>query len=292
VRELDVPAYLAHLGLSEPGPPSVSGLTALHRAQVERVPYENIDIQLGRPSTVDPIESAERIIRQRRGGYCFHLNGAFAELLRLIGYDVRWHLGGVQGLAVSAPVGATGNHLALTVHGLPTAECPDGVWMVDAGLGDGPYEPMPLRTGRYHQGPFTYGLRPSDVVPGGWRFDHDTTGSFVGMDFSLAETGPADFAAEHEWLSTSPESGFRRVLAVYRRDADGVDVLRGCVHLRIDGSGRRERAVDAPDEWYAALAEVFGLALTDVSPAEREDLWHRVRAAHQGWLTANANTTS
>jgi arylamine N-acetyltransferase len=193
---------------------------------------------------------------------------------------------------VPAPVGASGNHLALTVHGLPTPECPEGVWMVDVGLGDGPYEPIPLRSGRHRQGPFTYGLRPSDVVPGGWRFDHDPAGSFIGMDFGLAEAAPADFAAEHEWLSTSPDSSFRRVLAVYRRDAEGFDLLRGCVLIRVDGAGRRRRPIEGPQEWYGVLSEVFGLALADVSTVERERLWRRVRAAHQSWQPVDAPTAS
>jgi N-hydroxyarylamine O-acetyltransferase len=284
VAELDLDHYLARLGLRHPGPPSVAGLFALHRAHVARVPYENIEIQLGRATTVDAHEAAARILDQHRGGYCFHINGAFALLLEATGYDVRRHVGGVQSHDEPAPVGATGNHLALTVHGLPDPACPDGVWLADAGLGDGPFEPVPLRPGRYRQGPFVYGVRPSDAVPGGWRFDHDATGSFAGMDFGPAEAVLGDFAAEHERLSTSPDSSFLRVLAIYRRDADGVDFLRGCVLARTDAAGRREKELETPGEWYAALADVFGLPLADVSSVERAALWARVRAAHDAWL--------
>jgi len=286
VPDLDVTGYLARLALPNPGPPTVDGLFALHRAQVEQIPYENVEIQLGRPTTVDPHEAAERIVRRRRGGYCFHVNGAFSLLLRALGYDVRWHVGGVQGHDDPAPVGATGNHLALTVHGLPDPACPEGVWLVDAGLGDGPHEPMPLRPGTYRQGPFAYGVRRSDIVPDGWRFDHDPTGSFTGMDFGLTAAEPADFAAEHEWLSTSPDSSFVRVLAVYRRDHDGVDLLRGCMLIRIDDEGRRQHELDTATEWYDVLDVLFGLPLDDVSTAERHRLWRRVRAAHRAWQTA------
>ena len=109
-----------------------------------------------------------------RGGYCFHLNGAFSALLGSLGFDVTRHVGGVQRAADPAPVGAVGNHMALTVR---TA---DGPWLVDVGLADGPHEPLPLRAGRYRQGPFEYGLAPSAVVPGGWRFEHDPAGAFPG----------------------------------------------------------------------------------------------------------------
>src|SRR5918999_6248679 len=117
---LDVGGYLARLGVSEHGTPSVEGLHVLHRAQVERIPYEAIEIQLGRPTTVDPYDSAERILARHRGGYCYHLNGAFSLLLDALRYDVVWHRAGVQNWSDAAPVGAVrANHLALTVHGLP-----------------------------------------------------------------------------------------------------------------------------------------------------------------------------
>src|SRR5689334_23266640 len=79
---IDIPGYLRRLRLGhlEGRAPSVEGLHLLHRAHAELVPYENVEIWLGRPTTVDPAESVSRILRGR-GGYCFHLNGAFSALL-------------------------------------------------------------------------------------------------------------------------------------------------------------------------------------------------------------------
>ena len=282
VSALDVSAYLARLGVDHTGPPSVAGLRALHRAHVERVPYENLEIQLGRPTSVDPYESAARI-RRGRGGYCYHLNGAFAVLLSHLGYRVSWHVGGVQRRDQAAPVGATGNHLALTVRGLPAPECPDGVWLVDVGLGDGPYEPLPLRPGTYRQGPFVYRLAWSRVVPGGWRLEHDPAGSFAGLDVAPAAVGPARFAAMHRYLSTSPDSPFVRVATAQLRRAEEVSVLRGCVFTRTGWRGRQEREITTMAEWYGLLADEFGLLLDDLDAAARESLWRRVRTAHQRW---------
>lgn len=282
VAEVDVAAYLRRLHLGDPGPPSVAALFALHRAHVERVPYENLEIQLGRPTTVDPYESVARVLRGR-GGYCYHLNGAFAALLLALGFEVRWHVAGVQGHDERQPPGASANHLALTVHGLPALVCPDGVWMVDAGLGDCLHEPVPLRPGQYRQGPFSYQLARSEVVRNGWRLTHDPAGSFTGMDFARRSAGAGDFVAMHQHLSTSPESGFVRSAVVQRRDAAGVDSLRGCMLARCDASGRREEEVGTMTDWYAALGDVFGLTLDEVSAAERGALWGRVRVAHEAW---------
>jgi len=272
---IDVSGYLRRLGRPAE-PPSVAALHALHRAHAERVPYECLWIWHGERRTIEPAESVACVLRGR-GGYCYHLNGAFSELLRALGYRVTRHVGGVQPSA-EHPAGVTGNHLVLTVSGL------DGDWFVDVGLGDALHEPLPLVPGDYRQGPFRYRLRPSEAEPGGWRFDHDARGSFVGMDFRAAPADMADFADQHRHLSTSPDSGFVRVATVQRRDATGVDSLRGLVLTRVGDAETRTVLADRRD-WFAALADVFGLTLGDLTPAGRDALWARLADAHDQFLS-------
>lgn len=281
---MNIAGYLRRLGRPDllDAPPTWEGLRALHTAHVERVPYEALDIWLERPTGIDPAESAARITGGR-GGYCYHLNGAFSALLARLGYDVTRHAGGVQ--SRGAEPGITRNHLALTARGLPSPGNPGGAWLVDLGLGDGPHEPLPLVAGSYRQGPFTYGLRPSEVAPGGWRFDHDPAGSFEGMDFAPEPAEMAEFEDMHRHLSTSPDSGFVRVAAVLRRDASGVDVLRGLVLTR-QGAGEHSVTLDSARDYYAALGDVFGLTLDDVADAEKDRLWRRLRDAHEAWTAS------
>ena len=139
-------AYLGRLGL-EPEPPSVDALQRLHRRQVERVPYETMWIHAGEGWGIEPVDSVARVALDRRGGYCFHLNGAFAELLTSLGYAVTRHVGGVHGPDGPDAAELT-NHLVLTVSDLPTDENPSGAWYVDAGLGDALYEAVPLLSRR------------------------------------------------------------------------------------------------------------------------------------------------
>ncbi|MFD8527031.1 arylamine N-acetyltransferase [Streptosporangium canum] len=277
---IDVSAYLRRIKVKIAGPPSVESLRLLHRAHVERVPYECLEIWLGRPTTVDPVESATRII-SGRGGYCFHLNGAFSLLLEALGYQVTRHFGGPQH-GSGDPAGADGGHLSLTVSGLPSEDNPGGAWMVDQGLGDGFHEPLPLVEGVYRQGPFSYGLRPSQAEPGGWRFDHDPRGTFLGLDFRAGRAEMSAFTAMHEHLSTSPESGFVRVATVQRRDAGGVDILRGLVLTRL-GDREHSLTVETERDYFELLADVFALPLDDVTPAERAKLWQRLWTAHEHW---------
>lgn len=271
-----VRGYLRRLRISDPGLPSVEALFALHRAQTERVAYENIDIFLGRPQGIDPAESIERIVRGR-GGYCFNLNGAFATLLEALGYDVRWHVGAVHRAGSDPFPGEYRNHLAVTV------ELDGETWMIDAGLGDAHHEPMPLRCGDHRQGPFTFGLAPVPRLPGGWRFTHDpAVNSRFEMDFTLGRVHWSDFAARHAQLSTDPGSPFVRISQLHRRDERGADGLIGCVLHRVEGPGERvERELSTAADWFAAAADVFGLRLDDLSPDDRDRLWQRLQAGHQ-----------
>ncbi|ROQ96695.1 arylamine N-acetyltransferase [Streptomyces sp. 2132.2] len=269
--------YLRRLGFARPPRPTAEALFALQRAHVERVPYENLDIQLGRPPGIDPELSARRIAAGR-GGYCFHLNGAFALLLEHLGFDVTRHLAGVLVAAERERLDVNGDHLALTVR------AGGEEYFVDAGLGDGPYEPLPLRAGTHRQGEFTYGLGPLEGESPGWRYVYDA-GPCPVVNILSAPARTADFEATHLRLSTAPDSGFVRTLALLRRDAHGTDALRGRVLTRTEpGKRTTERILDTPGEFWAVVGGVFRRRLDDLSPADRSGLWDRVCAAHASWL--------
>jgi arylamine N-acetyltransferase len=282
-------AYLRRLGFATRPPVTVETLYALHRAQVERIPYESVWIWLGERRTIQPLDSVRHLVNGR-GGYCYHQNGALATLLGWLGFAVSWHVGGVQGHPDSQP-NVGGNHLALTVTNLPSGTNPSGEWFIDAGLGDGPHEPMPLRTGTYAQGPHTYGLRPSDIAPGGWRFDADSSMSLHGMDFQPGEATLADLQASHERLQSSPESSFVKTLVAFRRDTSGVDFLRGRVLKRAENN-ENTTELNSRADWYACLADVFNLPLSDVDEARKEALWEKVTTAHEKWLATPAEATT
>jgi N-hydroxyarylamine O-acetyltransferase len=278
-------AYLRRLGL-DAEPPSAEALQRLHRRQVERVPYETMWIHAGEPWGIAPADSVVRIALEGRGGYCFHLNGAFSELLGSLGYDVTRHVGGVHGPDGPDPEMLT-NHLVLTVAGLPTSENPAGTWYVDTGLGDALHDPVPLAPAEHDQGPFHLVLdeTPGDV--GDWHLTHDPAGSFVGMSWRAAEATMDDFAPRHQWLSTSPDSGFVRLATVQRRDATGVDILRGLVLTRV-GAGQpvATEPLTERGEWFGVLAEVFGLRFEHTAPESLDRLWERSLATHRSWEAA------
>jgi N-hydroxyarylamine O-acetyltransferase len=284
-RGVAVADYLARLGLDEAGPPSADALAELQARHLERVVFENLEIQRGRPTTVDPAESAERIVKRGRGGYCFHLNGAFALLLEALGYEVSRRRGTVQP-PPDTPPDRRLNHLVVLVHRLPTGAHPEGTWWTEVGLGDGSTAPLALRAGTCEDDPYTYTLEPSPVYAGGWRLLQGEGGGAGIVDIDAEPPQASEVAAAHERLSTSPESGFVRTATCQRRDAGGVDVLRARRLSRVERGATRKTLLADEGEWFAALEDVFGLQLDDVDAVERRALWERVCAQHEVWAAA------
>ena len=276
---MDVDGYLARLGLDRPSAPSLDWLFAVHHAQMERVPYSTLDIHLGRPGPLDPAVCVDRIARTGRTGYCLQLNGAFGALLTCLGYAVRRHRGAVWSDPAELPGHMFPNHLALTVH------LDGGRWFIDAGLGDAPYEPIPLAEATVAQGPCRYRMERTD---GAWRFHHDPSGAFRAMDFQDADA-PADaFEHGHTVMSTSPDSNFVQNVVVARRDATGVDKLVNQTLRRIEGARVVDIALPSPAAFFAALADVFGLGLGDLDADDRALLWRDAQAGQAAYEASQA----
>jgi len=286
-------AYLRILGYDAPPPPTLDTLAELHRRHLERIPYDNLSIQLGRPDPVDPEACVDLVARTGRLGYCFHQNGALELLLRSLGFDVTRRHGHVW-TKPEDQLDPFLNHLVLVVSGLPTDECPGGHWWVDVGLGDGFREPLPIMRGEHLDAGFRYELYAGFGVtaagrphgPAAWTFSHDPAGSFTGIVVTERANDVAAVGLSHKRLSTDPSSGFLKCLVVARRDATGVDILRGCVLSRIEPGGTEARDLTSYDEWRAALTDAAGLPVDDVPADELRALFDRNLAAHREWDAA------
>ncbi|HET6740200.1 MAG TPA: arylamine N-acetyltransferase [Kribbella sp.] len=284
---MDTTAFLRRIEIAGyDGPPRLEALTRLHEAFVDQVPYETVQFQLTPGGPLDPGEVAKRIIAREAGGYCFQLNGSFALLLTELGYRVQLHRGGVQ--TVNRPGDIDGSHLVLTVSGL--LEDPERVWLVDAGLGDGLRQPMPLEPGTAEQYPFTLRLRPSEKTDG-WRLDHDPRANLIGMDFESAPVELDAFATQHAQLSAEPSSSFVRLASAFRRTRESVVALRSIGLSETFSDRVGNRLLDTPADYFAALADVFRLPLPHYSAADRDTLWRRVWAQYEDFQ-ARATSSS
>ena len=112
---LNLAAYLERIGYSGSTEPSAETLRALHRAHMLAVPFENLDIHLGRKIVCDESRFLHKIVNERRGGFCYELNGAFAALLRGLGFQVTL-LSARVACADGITSGPEFDHLTLLVH--------------------------------------------------------------------------------------------------------------------------------------------------------------------------------
>jgi N-hydroxyarylamine O-acetyltransferase len=263
---------LRHIGLSEVPAADASGLRAVHRAFVSRVPYEDLAVQLGESEPLEPATLVRRVLDGSRGGYCFEANTVLHTLLATIGFEVERRQG-IVGARDAHAHGALTNHMALVAH---TSDA--GPFIAEAGLGEGPLDPLPLSAGAVIPGVFQYTVeREGD----GWWVARHPSESFPGFWFSDAPASLDDFQPHHERLSTSPDSSFVQTLVLQRPFDDHVVTLRGRT-LLLDAPGMRERHVvgDAA-ELAVVLRERFGIDV-DVLGAERlVRLWARAGEQHR-----------
>jgi len=197
--------YLARLDCASRSEPSAENLRVLQRAHLERVPFENLDIHLGRPIVLDLPSLHDKIVRRRRGGFCYELNGLFAWLLGELGYSVTLLSGRVSD---GERLGPEFDHMALLV------EC-EGRWLVDVGFGDSFLEPLLLEPAREVGQPWSrYWLEERAGV---WRVVRLRDGvSSSQYEFTLAPRRLEDFAAMCRHHQTSPDSHFTRQVTCSR----------------------------------------------------------------------------
>ncbi len=276
----DVAAYLRRIGLAgfhaEHNRNDAAALATLHRAHLETVPYENLDIQLRRPISLRPTDILDKIVRRRRGGYCYELNGGFALLLRDLGFRVRIIEAAIQRATLGER--AWGNHMALLV------EADGQQWLADVGLGDGFLAPLPLREGIHIQGPFPFGLSEQNGV---WRMAHHPGGAVDSFEFRLTPRSLSHFTAHHIRLSTSPDSPFTRLLIAQRPGEDYTLTLHGLtLTLHAAGGAQYIRTLRHEAEFTEVLADEFNVALEDVGAEGLHQLWRQACEQHLLWTAA------
>lgn len=268
-NQMKLEPYLERVGYGGSLEPTLETLRELHRAHLLAVPYENLDIHLGRPLTLSLPTIYRKIVVRKRGGWCFEMNGLFAWALRKLGFRVT--LLGASVVRVNAPPKLQPDHLVLRVD----LERP---YLADVGFGDGLLEPVPLEPGAYRQGPFNFGLTQTGDV---WQFHNYPYGAAPGFRFGLEPRRLSDFTQTCQALQTSPESGFVRVTVCQKLTHTGVVTLRGAILQDVTAAGVEERVIASAGEYDRVLQERFGLTLPEAC-----DLWPRVWASHRAWTAA------
>jgi N-hydroxyarylamine O-acetyltransferase len=255
---------LARIGLAPPAP-TAEGLTALQQAQLRAIAFENLDPLLGRLPDLAPDALWRKLVLDRRGGYCFELNGLFGAALAALGFVARPVLARVR---MGAPEGGARTHLAWVV-GLGGRD-----WLADCGFGgSGPRRPLRLESCVQSDGRDEFRIR----ADGDERVVEKATadGWFALYGFDALVPRPIDIEAANVVAARWERVAFASNLMLSRQLPDGRISL-------LNRAGRTARAAEveiwtlaSADDLHARLGRDFGI---EVAPEIAAEAWRRLPA--------------
>jgi N-hydroxyarylamine O-acetyltransferase len=263
-QQLDLGAYLQRTGYRGPLEPSAAALRELHRCHVASIPFENLDIMLGRPIELDVANLQAKLVRSGRGGYCFEHNLLFAAVLERVGFSV-------TGLAGRDTLGADMMARPLT-HMCLCVGTGGERWLADVGFGvDGPLEPILVEEGttaRQGSGGWEYRLAALDQAT--WALESRRAEGWLELyAFTFEPRWPIDYRVFNWYTSTNPRSVFTsRIIAQKAGDDVRVSLFGDELAITRAGWEREVRTVRGA-EIVRVLADEFGFAL---APAEIQQL--------------------
>lgn len=255
---MDMPWYLARIQYSKSPQPDIQTLHGLQLAHMLGVPFENLDIALKRPIQLSEAALWNKIVVQKRGGFCYELNGLFATLLKEIGFHVTYLNGRVYNR--EGQLGIDFDHLALLV------QVPDqpGRWLADVGFGDSFNEPLSFEEPEEQvQGLRSYRLEQTPEGYVVWQKNYGGTWEHQYFFNLQPRTFPADYEAACLYHQTSPRSSFTRGSIISKATPDGRVSLEEKRLIVTKNGQRSERPVESKDEYHALLKQYFDVTLSE-----------------------------
>lgn len=250
---LDLDAYFARIGYHGPRAPTRETLDAIMRAHVEAIPFENLDVLLGRPIELEPEALQRKLVYDRRGGYCFEHNALLLHVLDDLGFAVRPLSGRVRYQRPREFTPAR-THLFVRVE-------LDQPYLADVGVG-GMSLTAALRLVEGEAQATPHEPRRLIREAGLWYHQAELGGAWHDVyEFTLEEMPPIDRVVANWYTSTHPGSHFKSRLVVARALPDGARLTllnRELTERARDGHAER-RVLTAPDELLAVLDDRFGL---------------------------------
>jgi N-hydroxyarylamine O-acetyltransferase len=252
---IDLPRYLERIGWRGPAAPAadLATLRALHLAHATTIPFENLDIQLGRPVRLDLDTLQAKLVGARRGGYCFEQNALFAAVLEALGFRLTRLCGRVRmGRPADAPVPPR-THMVLKV------DLAEGPHLADVGFGgDELLYPVPLETGvPFVQEAWCYQLAREEDA---WVLRSRQPEGWIDLyAFTLERQHPIDYEVANHYTSTHPSSRFVQTLTAQRVTPDVRYLLRNREYEEVRADRRDRRELKSAEELRELLAERFGL---------------------------------
>ena len=253
---MDTATYLKRIEYTEPVKPDVQTLLGLQAAHMLHVPFENLDIRLKHPIRLDEQSLWNKIVTNKRGGFCYELNGLFAWLLKQIGFDVTYLNARVYDR--EGNLGIEFDHLTLLVQ-IPGR---NERWLADVGFGDSFTSPLKLdNRSEQPQGLRAYRVDKVDHGFVTWQKNYD--GSWEKQYYFGLQPHkfPHEYQAACLYHQTSPESPFVRGSIISRAMEIGrISLENGRLILTTNGQ-KEYHEIKSEDEYRFLLNEHFDVEL-------------------------------
>lgn len=248
-HRLDLNAYLRRIDYAGSLEPSPSVLEALHLAHATRIPFENLDILLGRPILLDVDSLQAKLVTGRRGGYCFEQNLLFAAVLDELGFSVK---------RLAARVRYRTERLLPRTHMLLLVTVGGASWLADVGFGAELLFPVPFGAGQ----PVRHYARTYRVVEEAEQWALQSLHDSTWMDlyaFTLEPQELVDYELANYYTSTHPDSRFVQTLTVQLPTPESRMILRNREFIVEQGTSVTSHMLAHESELLDLLAGTFGL---------------------------------
>ena len=259
VGQLDVGSYLKRIDYQGPSDPSEATLSALYRAHLASVRFENFDVFLKGGVDVSLEAIQEKIVFQGRGGYCYEQAQLFGAVLDRLGFSVERLL---------ARVGPDGGLARPRTHLTLRVRAGQHAWLVDPGFGSSPPAPLTLR--RYRSGGpqevdgWIYDISPDEEHGQEvWKLREYQAGTWVTLHrWDDGKVQPVDVVMSNHYTSTHPDSWFTWQPVLVKRDPDAIRSILGRTYTVTRAGHAKTRSELTDQDFAAALTGEFGLRLT------------------------------
>ena len=254
---LDLDAYFRRISYHGERAATLAVLRQLHRLHPQAIAFENLDPLLGRPVNLDLASVQDKLVRSRRGGYCFEHNLLFWQVLSALGFQV-------TGLAARVMWGQPDETVIPRAHMLLRIALDGETWLADVGFGrmtltaplrlaagvvqSTPHEDYRIDDGGDH-------FRLQAAVDGDWRPVYH---------FDLQPQQPIDYRVSSYYMATHPQSHFTWTIMAARPTSEGRFTLSNdrLTFRGLDGTNRQRR-LESTDDFVETFRTDFGVEIPD-----------------------------
>lgn len=251
---MNIQAYLQRINYNQPLKADQTTLFNLHQAHLYHVPFEDLNIHYNIPIVLEINKLYQKVITEKRGGFCYELNGLFIELLKEIGFKTT--LISAKVIDKHGNVGVKFDHAAIIVD-------LEKRWLIDVGFGgDSFVVPKELKLGVIQKDVHDY-YKFEEYSEEEWLLSYSSDGENFSKQyvFSFAEQALTNFEPECQRKQTQADGYFKMNLMCTKATTEGRISIYNDRFTIINRGGKEFRPIESEQVLFNILQEQFGIIM-------------------------------